>query len=126
MEKERLVRFTLEALAKYDASHHMVFNHIIEVDGTHALCLADVNMMHMLHDDGATRSCLVGSRYRLKLYGHSHRFQGQCTCLAAAEKTNVEMPLVRSLKRTLWRRSSLDEARAEMSANGPTLGNRRH
>lgn len=67
IESERLVSFTLEGLAKYDATHHMVFNHIIEAEGGNARCLADVNTMHMLHEDGATRWCLVGGRYAMSL-----------------------------------------------------------
>lgn len=63
----RLCRLILEGLSKYDATHHMVFNHMIEVNGCQARCLADVNTAHILNEGEVSRWCISAGRYSLSL-----------------------------------------------------------
>jgi hypothetical protein len=62
-----LARMTIDALSKYDHVHHMVFNHVIDVQGAEATCEADLYAVSLLTKDGATVATTIGGRYTLRL-----------------------------------------------------------
>ncbi len=53
--------------ARFDAVHHMVFNHLIDVDGDGATCVADLHAVSVLIEEGEARSFTFGGRYFLRL-----------------------------------------------------------
>ena len=66
---DELTRMTFEKLGGADAGQHMVFNHIIDVDGDEATCEADLYAMSVLNPSGgedATHAAM-GGRYFLRL-----------------------------------------------------------
>lgn len=64
---DELTRMTFESLGKADAGHHMVFNHLIDVNGDDATCTADLYAVSVLIEDGKTSSMSFGGRYFLRL-----------------------------------------------------------
>jgi SnoaL-like domain len=54
-------------LARFDATHHRLFNHVIDIEGNQASCIVDVSAMHVLTVDGEKRTWSVGGRYHLRL-----------------------------------------------------------
>ena len=56
-----------DSTARFDSVHHMVFNHIIDVVGDEAACIADLYAVSVLIDDGEPRSFSLGGRYTLRL-----------------------------------------------------------
>ena len=64
---EELTEMTFAVLSKIDAVHHMVFNHIIDVDGDEASCVADLHAISVLNDGDDTLSSTSGGRYHLRL-----------------------------------------------------------
>lgn len=64
---DELTRMTFEKLGGADAGHHMVTNHIIEIDGDQATCHADLYAISVLTDDAETTSATMGGRYFLRL-----------------------------------------------------------
>jgi SnoaL-like protein len=59
-------------LARFDATHHRLFNHVIELEGDEASCVVDVSAMHVLTVDGEKRTWSVGGRYHLRLMRQSN------------------------------------------------------
>ena len=53
--------------ARFDAVHHMVFNHLIRLDGDEATCVADLYAVSVLIENGEARSFALGGRYFLRL-----------------------------------------------------------
>lgn len=65
---DELTAMSFASLGKMDAGHHMVFNHIIEIDGDDASCVADLHAVSILHDEaGVPATATVGARYHLRL-----------------------------------------------------------
>lgn len=62
-----LAMHSFDHLARFDAVHHMVFNHLIEVDGDESTCVADLYALSVLIEDGEARSYAIGGRYDLRL-----------------------------------------------------------
>lgn len=58
---------SFEHLSCYDAVHHMVFNHIIDIDGDSATCVADLNAVSVFVENDKPLSCTIGGRYFLRL-----------------------------------------------------------
>ncbi|MEO3781178.1 nuclear transport factor 2 family protein [Micromonospora sp. B11E3] len=54
-------------LKKYDAGQHMVFNHLIDVDGDEATCEADLHAVAVRTEDGRARTTFLAGRYDLRL-----------------------------------------------------------
>jgi ketosteroid isomerase-like protein len=59
-------------LARFDATHHRLFNHVIDIEGDEATCIVDVSAMHILTVDGEKRTWSVGGRYHLRLARQSN------------------------------------------------------
>jgi len=64
---DELARLTMESMNRLDACHHMVFNHIIDVDGDKATCEADLFAVSVLVEGEATSTSSLGGRYFLRL-----------------------------------------------------------
>ena len=62
-----LAQKTFDVLSRYDAVHHMVFNHIVDVQGDDATCVADLNAVSVLIEDSEPKACTLGGRYFLRL-----------------------------------------------------------
>jgi hypothetical protein len=62
-------------LARFDAVHHMVFNHLIDVDGDEASCVADLYAMSVLIQNGEAQSYAIGGRYFLRLRRDGERWR---------------------------------------------------
>lgn len=58
---------SFDHLARFDAVHHMVFNHIVEVNADEATCVADLYALSVLIEEGEARSYTIGARYFLRL-----------------------------------------------------------
>ncbi|MFG1955738.1 nuclear transport factor 2 family protein [Micromonospora sp. NPDC048830] len=54
-------------LKKYDAGQHMVFNHLIDIDGDEATCEADLHAVAVRTEDGRARTTFLAGRYDLRL-----------------------------------------------------------
>jgi SnoaL-like domain len=64
---QELARMTMEALSKYDSVQHVVFNHLIEVQGDSATCEADLNAISVKTKNGESVAATIGGRYMLRL-----------------------------------------------------------
>ena len=64
---EELMENYFAGLEKFDAGHHMVFNHIIEVDGDEATCVADLYGVAVFIEDNESKTSCLGGRYFLRL-----------------------------------------------------------
>jgi hypothetical protein len=64
---DELTRMTFDRLGKMDAGHHMIFNHVIEVDGDNATCDADLYAVGVLTEGEKTSSAAAGGRYFMRL-----------------------------------------------------------
>ena len=62
-----LVDLYFAEMKKYDGGQHMVFNHLIDVDGDEATCQADLHAMAIRSENGLTRTSLLAGRYDLGL-----------------------------------------------------------
>jgi hypothetical protein len=67
---DELTRLTMESLGKLDIVHHMVFNHVIQVDGEEATCEADLFGVSGLIEGETTSTSQLGGRYVLRLQRH--------------------------------------------------------
>ncbi|MFJ8749965.1 nuclear transport factor 2 family protein [Streptomyces sp. NPDC102441] len=64
---DELADLYFEQIGKYTFGHHLVTNHIIDVDGDEATCLADLYCVWAERNDPEGRSSSLGGRYDLKL-----------------------------------------------------------
>lgn len=62
-----LAELYFEQVDKYVFGHHIVTNHIIDIDGDNATCLADLWCVWSERDDPDGRSKSLGGRYDLGL-----------------------------------------------------------
>jgi SnoaL-like domain len=67
VSSQELAKMTIEALSKYDSVHHMVFNHLIDVQGDTATCEADLYAVSVGTTAGETVATTIGGRYALRL-----------------------------------------------------------
>jgi hypothetical protein len=67
MSAEQWANIGVPRLAGFDATHHRLCNHVIDIDGDHATCVVDVSAMHVLTVDGEKMTWAVGGRYHLRL-----------------------------------------------------------
>lgn len=58
---------TFDSLSRFDVVHHMVFNHLVEVEGDAATCVADLHALSILIDDSVPHTFTIGGRYFLRL-----------------------------------------------------------
>ncbi|WAL68773.1 nuclear transport factor 2 family protein [Amycolatopsis cynarae] len=54
-------------VGKFKFAHHLVSNHVIDIDGDEATCLADLYCVFAEGDGEGLRSSSLGGRYDLKL-----------------------------------------------------------
>ena len=68
---DEFTRMTFERMRSPDdrkrTGHHMIFNHIIEVEGDTATCDADMYALAVLEDGEITSSAAAGGRYLMHL-----------------------------------------------------------
>lgn len=64
---DELADLYFEQMSRYSFGHHLVTNHIIDVNGDEATCLADLWCVYAHRDDPDGRSESLGARYDLKL-----------------------------------------------------------
>ena len=68
---DEFTRMTFERLGQSGggkrAGHHMIFNHLIEVDGDSATCDADMYALSVREDDNGASSAAAGGRYKMRL-----------------------------------------------------------
>jgi hypothetical protein len=64
---DELADLYFEQMSKYSFGHHLVTNHVIDVYGDEATCLADLWCVYAERDDPDRRSGSLGGRYDLKL-----------------------------------------------------------
>lgn len=57
----------LEQLSHFDAVHHIVTNHLVDIDGDQASCTADLFAVSIYKEDGKSCAVNLGARYHLKL-----------------------------------------------------------
>lgn len=66
---------SFDNLARFDAVHHMVFNHLVEIQGDEASCVADLHALSVLIEDSETRAFTIGARYFLRLRRHDESWR---------------------------------------------------
>ena len=54
-------------MSGFDATHHLVSNRLVTLEGDAATCRAYATAWHMLEQDGAQASCLVRGYYEFGL-----------------------------------------------------------
>jgi hypothetical protein len=64
---DELAKMVFANISRLDAGHHMICNHIIDVDGDEATCLADFYAVGILIEDGRTSSAFAGGRNFVRL-----------------------------------------------------------
>lgn len=64
---EDLADMYFAQMQKYDSGHHLVVNHVIDVTGDDATCVADLYAVALLTENGETKTSFMGGRYHLKL-----------------------------------------------------------
>lgn len=64
---DELAEMYFSQIEKLEFGHHLVFNHVIDVDGDEATCLADLFAVSARQDGGDTKNSMSGGRYSLKL-----------------------------------------------------------
>ena len=64
---EELTDMYFKGLEKFDAGHHIVVNHIIDVDGDEATCIADLYGIAVLKEGQEFETSSLGGRYSLRL-----------------------------------------------------------
>lgn len=62
-----LLDMYFETMSGYDGAHHIVSNHLIDVDGDEATCIADLYCPCWMIEDGAQTDFTIGGRYFLRL-----------------------------------------------------------
>ena len=71
ISSDEFTRMTFDRLRQSDggkrAGHHMIFNHIIDVDGDTATCDADMYALSVREDETGTSSAAAGGRYLMRL-----------------------------------------------------------
>lgn len=67
MSAEEWTNIGLPRLAEFDATHHRLFNHVIDIEGDEASCVVDVSARHVLTVDGEKKTWDLGGRYHLRL-----------------------------------------------------------
>ena len=82
--REQLVDGWREALGGLAATQHLITNHLVEVDGERAVCLADFQATHLYPNPHGDPSWTLGGRYRFEL-----RRLGSAWRLAALTMTAV-------------------------------------
>jgi len=65
--REQLVDGWREALGGLAATQHLITNHLVEVDGARAVCLADFQATHLYPNPHGDPSWTLGGRYRFEL-----------------------------------------------------------
>jgi SnoaL-like domain len=64
---DELTDMYFSGLEKFDAGHHMVFNHIINVIGDDATCVADLYGVAVFIEGDESKTSFLGGRYSLRL-----------------------------------------------------------
>jgi hypothetical protein len=72
MSSKEWARIGLARLALFDATHHRLFNHVIDIDGDDARCVVDLSAIHLLTVDGVKKDWSVGGRYHIRLRRQSN------------------------------------------------------
>ena len=65
----------LDQLSHFDAVHHIVTNHVIDIDGDEARCIADLFAVSVYKEDGKSSAANLGARYHLKLRRDGERWR---------------------------------------------------
>ena len=67
LSAEDLVDKYFETMSGYDGAHHIVTNHLVEVAGEEATCIADLFCVCWMVEGGVQKDFTIGGRYALKL-----------------------------------------------------------
>jgi hypothetical protein len=65
---------SFDRLSRLDACHHLVTNHVVEVSGDDATCVADLTAVSVVLDGGLTRAMTTGARYFLRFRREGQRW----------------------------------------------------
>ena len=64
---EELLDMYFDTMSGYDGAHHLVSNHLIEIDGDDATCVADLFCVCWMVEEGVQKDFTIGARYFLRL-----------------------------------------------------------
>lgn len=67
LEATELLDMYFETMSGYDGAHHIVTNHLIDVDGDEATCIADLYCVCWMSENGVQKDFTIGGRYFLRL-----------------------------------------------------------
>ncbi len=67
MSADEYTNTGLPMLAEFEATHHRLFNHVIDVQGDEATCVVDLSAVHLLKVGNETKTWTLGGRYHMRL-----------------------------------------------------------
>lgn len=75
---DELTRMVFERLRQANkgdhAGHHMIFNHLIDIDGDAATCDADMHALAVREEGGTASTAMAGGRYLMRLIRQDGRW----------------------------------------------------